>query len=150
MKKRPAIERFDEKTAIDLATGCIEWTGANNGAGYGMFFTEWVPGGSDKRVLAHRWAYEYHIGPIPEGLSLDHLCRNRACVNVFHLEPVTHQENVLRGTGASAIHAKKTHCDSGHPFSGDNLILRSNGRWRDCRECKRQKDRRYRTQRKAS
>lgn len=89
-----------------------------------------------------RWYYEQVRGPIPAGLHLDHLCRNTMCVNPDHLEPVTQRVNTLRGIGVAAVHAKKTHCINGHPFSGDNLVYRSNGRWRDCRECRRAKDRR--------
>lgn len=143
---RPALGRFSEKT-IQRANGCIEWTGANNGAGYGQFFIDWQSG-RNLSVLAHRWAYEYHIGPIPDGLSLDHLCRNTMCVNPAHLEPVTHQENTLRGVGVSAVHARKTSCINGHPFSGENLILRTNGKWRECRQCRRDRDRANRAKKK--
>lgn len=141
-KRRPAIDRFLQKTR-PTEGGCIEWTGATNGVGYGMFFTDW-DGGRNVRQLAHRWSYEHYVGPIPDGLHVDHLCRNTLCVNPRHLEPVTQRVNILRGVAPSSIHAKKTECINGHRLSGDNLILRSNGRWRDCRECKRQKDRRYR------
>lgn len=145
--RRPALDRFAEKIAL-TDSGCIEWIGGDNGAGYGSFFLDWA-GGRNLKALAHRWSYEYHVGPIPDGLHLDHLCRNTMCVNPEHLEAVTQQENTLRGFSVAAEHAQKTHCINGHPLSGDNLILRSNGKWRDCRECKRQKDRRYR-QRKAA
>jgi hypothetical protein len=84
--------------------------------------------------MAHRWAYEYSIGPIPEHLELDHLCRSRNCVNPEHLEAVTHLENMGRGIS----HQKaKTHCPKGHPYSGENLyVAPSNGK-RYCRECTR-------------
>lgn len=137
----PILERFMQKVEV-APTGCIEWVGATNGVGYGMFFVRWEAG-KDVRMLAHRWNYERVRGAIPEGLHLDHLCRNTLCVNPEHLEAVTQRENSLRGTGMSARHAVKTHCDSGHPFSGDNLAFRSNGRWRDCLECRRAKHRRY-------
>ena len=139
-KRRPVEQRFFEKVRIS-PTGCEEWTGGTNGAGYGTFFLEWA-GGANTKVLAHRWSYERMYGPIPNGLHLDHLCRNRICVNPLHLEAVTQRENTLRGESVAAIHAKKTECINGHPLSGDNLIYRANGRWRDCRECKRAKDRR--------
>lgn len=139
---RPPVDRFAEKIAL-TDSGCIEWIAGTNGAGYGRFFLDWA-GGRNLSQLAHRWSYEHHAGPIPDGLHLDHLCRNTLCVNPDHLEPVTHQENVLRGTAPAAIHAAKAECVNGHPFTGDNLVLRANGRWRDCRECRRQKDRRYR------
>lgn len=146
--KRPLIDRFLEKTRA-TSSGCIEWTASTNGVGYGMFFVDW-DGGRNFKMLAHRWYYEYARGPIPEGLHLDHLCRNPICVNPDHLEAVTQRENTLRGIGVAAQHAAKTECVNGHPFTGENLILRSNGVWRDCRECHRAKDRRYYYQRKAS
>lgn len=83
---------------------------------------------------AHRVAYEHLVGPIPEGLQLDHLCRNRTCVNPEHLEPVTAQENTVRAR--SLI----THCPSGHPYSDTNTAVGRNGK-RYCRECKRIKGR---------
>jgi hypothetical protein len=145
---RPRLDRFAEKIAL-TDTGCIEWIAGTNGAGYGAFFLDWASG-RNLKALAHRWSYEYHVGPIPDGLHLDHLCRNTLCVNPDHLEPVTQRENNLRGAGPSAVHATKTECINHHPLSGDNLILRSNGRWRDCRECKRQRDRRRYHQKKAA
>ncbi len=99
---------------------------------------------------AHRLLYELTVGPIPEGLELDHTChtndescndsgdcRHRPCVNPAHLEPVTHAENVLRGRGLAAVNAARSHCIHGHPFSGANLIVRyKRGRpYRACRTC---------------
>lgn len=109
---------------------CWLWLAAKN-KGYGCF------GVTGKMVLAHRYAYELAIGPIPSGLTIDHLCRTPSCVNPAHLEPVTHRENVLRGVGPTAQQARKTHClPGGHPLSGDNLYLRPNGK-RECRTCRR-------------
>ena len=84
-------------------------------------------------VMAHRAAYEVRIGPIPDGMVIDHLCRNRACINPAHMEPVTNRENVLRGTGPSAQHARKTHCNYGHAYDDQNTMHRR-GR-RHCRKC---------------
>lgn len=109
-------------------SGCWEWTGSTSYKGYAKFRQD------GERMPAHRWAYEHWVGPIPEGLHIDHLCRNRKCVNPEHLEPVTPRENVMRGNGVPARNARKTHCVHGHPFSGDNLRISLRGD-RRCREC---------------
>lgn len=110
--------------------GCWLWTASGVKGGYGRY----TVGG--ERVLAHRFAYELLVGPIPKGLTLDHLCRNRACVNPRHLEPVTHAENVKRGESGAWLRAK-THCPKGHPYSGDNLAICKGGRV--CRACSRER-----------
>lgn len=85
---------------------------------------------------AHRFSYEILVGPIPEGMELDHLCKNRRCVNPAHLEPVTHHENLIRGNGFTGINARKTHCSRGHELSQDNILNRSRG-GRECKTCHR-------------
>ena len=134
---RPLADRFWEK--VDKGGECWEWTGNTFSNGYGC-----IHGGRDAgqkfNLLAHRVAYELTVGPIPEGLTLDHLCRNILCVNPAHLEPVTIRENVLRGDGVSARAAKVTHCPQGHPYSGDNLHVRPDGS-RHCRACHRERER---------
>lgn len=94
-----------------------------------------------KDVLVHRKVYELLVGPIPDGMTIDHLCRNRKCCNPDHLEVVTMRENVLRGTGPTAEKYRQTHCIRGHLLSGDNLYITPQGR-RECRECCRQKHKR--------
>lgn len=92
--------------------------------------------GSRGGMQAHRFAYQHLVGPIPEGLVLDHLCRNRTCLNPAHLEPVTLVENVMRGESPYARKKRQTHCKHGHLLSPDNLYPRSDGT-RRCRTCAR-------------
>ena len=108
---------------------CWEWTAAKS-TGAGVFRL------NGANVLAHRFAYEQLVGPIPTGLVLDHLCRNRACVRPDHLEPVTIGENVMRGEGACPRNARKTHCVRGHALSGSNIYeSRLKHGHRICRVC---------------
>jgi len=124
--------RFWSRVKI-LDNGCWEWQGGKNKDGYGTFSLEAV-NGVRGRKLAHVYAYEKSIGPFPHGLISDHLCRNHACVNPLHIEPVTLGENVLRGEGFAAVNKKKTHCPRGHPYSRDNLKITKLGH-RLCRAC---------------
>lgn len=133
-------EKFRLKFAENRETGCWDWTASRFSDGYGEFRMD------GKTRGAHRVSYELFIGPIPPGLTLDHLCRNRACVNPEHLEPVTHQENVLRGVSPAAFHARKTHCANGHPFNEENTTYLA--RRRKCRLCDRVYQRRYRERRR--
>lgn len=117
---------------VSIGDGCWEWTGCKNANGYGSFTSVGCP---DKRGwLAHRLVYVLLVGDIPDGLGLDHLCRNRACVRPSHLEPVTQWVNTMRGTGASARNIIKTHCIRGHAFDETNTYIRRDGR-RLCRAC---------------
>jgi hypothetical protein len=133
--QRTHLERFEEKFLRCPVSGCWLWTDHTNKRGYGRFWD------GERKLLAHRWSYQHHIGPILDGLELDHKCNTPACVNPAHLEPVTHRENMLRGlrnpTGANA---RKTHCKNGHKLSGDNVIW-SKGGGRRCKICTRAIDR---------
>lgn len=117
--------------------GCWLWVGGHLPGGYGSVYD------GKRTVRAHRLMYQRMRGPIPEGLTLDHLCRTRDCVNPWHCEPVTSRVNILRGMSATAINACKSHCVHGHPLSGRNLFYDCNGR-RKCRICKNASDRRTR------
>lgn len=110
------------------ANGCWLWTGARS-SGYGKV---WIDGAI---VYAHRLFYERQVGSIPDGLTIDHLCRTRNCVNPAHLEPVSMLENWRRGESTSAGNARKTHCVHGHELVGDNLRVRPDGT-RQCRTCR--------------
>lgn len=113
-----------EKTAT-----CWLWKGSRDSLGYGAVKV----GGHTRR--AHRVAWEFLREPIPPGLTLDHLCRVRHCVNPNHLEVVTLRENILRGMGVAANHARQTTCIHGHPLTPENSYCRSGGRERRCRAC---------------
>ena len=105
-----------------LVNGCWEWTG-HTVKGYGRV----KRAGDRKTTAVHVWVYETYVGPIPLGHQLDHLCRNKRCVNPLHLEPVTGRVNTLRGVSPAAVNAQKKFCKSSHPLSGDNVKINSRG-----------------------
>lgn len=134
---RAAEKRFLDKVLV--TEGCHFWMGALV-EGYGQF---WADG---RLALAHRWAYERWRGPLPPygrptKEQIDHLCRNRSCVNPFHLEIVSPRTNTLRGNGVTARRAAQTHCINGHALSGRNLYRVPKTGWRQCRTCKRLRER---------
>jgi hypothetical protein len=128
----PVVERPAGRQ-VDSAD-CMIWQGGLDRDGYGA---RWVDG---RRVFVHRWAYEQVHGPIPSGLELDHLCRNRACYNAAHLEAVTHKENVRRARWRDV-------CRHGHPMIPENVLLQKDGRHK-CRACNVERAARYRQRRR--
>lgn len=132
--QRPtAEERFWAKVDRRGPDECWPWTAGLWGGGYGAFAMPSY-GNRYRNVYAHRFAYELLVGPIAEGMVIDHLCRNRACVNPAHLEPVTKRENTLRGTSPIANNRRLTHCRRGHPFDAANTFIDLGGN-RHCRAC---------------
>jgi hypothetical protein len=115
----PFEDRIAARTVL-TETGCWEWTGNRYRNGYAGLFWQ------GKTRLAHRLTYEHFVGPIDEGLVIDHLCCNKACVNPAHLEPVTPRENTRR--------AMRSHCVNGHPFSDENTWMHKGKRY--CRTCR--------------
>ena len=123
----PTIERFLNKVSIYQKT-CWDWKAHIQTNGYGQFKFK------RKSTLAHRFIYEYYHGSINPKLTIDHLCRNRKCVNPDHLEQVTSRENTLRGNTPAAINARKTHCIRGHEHTPENTYTYHIGK-RICKEC---------------
>lgn len=128
-------DRFWSKVDRRGPHECWEWTGSLNQKGYGQFSVG--PKSQNTMPKAHRISYEMLVGPIPEGLHIDHLCRNRKCVNPAHLEPVTAAENNKRASRS------KSQCWRGHEFSPENIIV-GRGGTRECCACRNERKRQYR------
>lgn len=142
--KKTLEDRFYDKIDV-LENDCWQWTGARVPAGYGQ---KW---NGERVVTAHGWSYEHFVGPIPEGMQLDHLCHtgdkackggvtcpHRRCVNPAHLEPVTSLENSRRGLAGALNGARQsaiTHCPQHHEYTDANTYWRPDGRGRHCRTC---------------
>ena len=130
---------------IDKSGICWEWTGSKNNGGYGLF------GLNYKMRSAHRVSYEIKWGKIPDGLVINHMCRNRGCVNPDHLEVVTQKVNVQKGLAGFKTGLKnraKTHCPQNHEYTPDNLTKQNNNK-RNCKACNNDRIRARRARNKA-
>lgn len=151
-------ERFWSKVDKGGDGGCWRWTGNLSDGGYGRFWTK-APGEKVKSHQAHRWAYEQLVGPIPDGMTLDHLCHerqacsggdgcpHRRCVNPQHLAIAPMGENVNRGNPNWRQRLSRTHCPKGHPFDEKNTYHAPDGS-RHCRACGAANARRYKAARR--
>jgi len=129
-------ERIKAKIDFEGPGGCWVWLGYKDKDGYGETTIREI-GKPKRKGRFHRIFYETKYGIIPPHFQIDHLCRNRACVNPLHMEIVTVQENVRRGYSPSAINSRKTHCKAGHEFNTINTLFgkKGNKNQRICRVC---------------
>jgi hypothetical protein len=127
---RPIPERIREGSLVVADTGCWEWQGyLAHDSGYPRITIGRIS------YRAHRISYEAFVAPIPDGLTIDHLCRNIVCVNPEHLEAVTVTENIRRSNAPNAVNARKTHCKYGHEFTPENIRINVVNGGRQCRKC---------------
>lgn len=144
MTRTPTLERLT-RASEEREDGCVVFTGYVDKQGYGRI----SHGEKREKQLVHRVAYELHIGPIPEGMQIDHLCFTRHCVNPAHLEAVTPMVNNMRSSSPSRFNAEKTHCHNGHAFTAENTYYRQDRRGRLCRACGAARARTYKARRAA-
>ena len=129
-------ERIFRWSDVNQSSQCWEWIGCKEKDGYGRVNAE-IDG--TRETLAHRASYRTFVGQIPDDKEIDHICKNRCCVNPAHLRPLTHLENVARGDYSTTHRNKvKTHCKRGHALSGKNLLMEigKSGPARKCRACR--------------
>ena len=131
--KQPELDIDYIMKRVEVEGDCWMWQVGLNTDGYGGAWR------SGKNHLAHRYVYEFLVGSIAEGMTLDHLCRVRNCVNPDHLEAVTNRENIRRGRGHAGINARKTSCKRGHAFTKENTRMTPQV-YRVCRACHRRNE----------
>lgn len=135
MSRKNTEADFWRKVDKEAPNGCWQWLGSQGAKGY----AQWHIAG--KIIYVHRYAYNVLVGEIPPELIIDHLCRNRSCVNPEHIELVTQRENILRGIGLAAQGSVATHCPQGHPYDDQNTYIYQGRRY--CRACGRQRTSNY-------
>jgi HNH endonuclease len=155
--RTPVIERIPIRRRLLRSShsdenGCWLWTGAVDKDGYGKMVLADPDWAHRRHVRAHRIAYETFVGPIPEGLEIDHLCAQPGCINPVHLEPVTTYNNVLRSNGLASQNAHKAICKNGHLLTEENIYYTTwkGHTWRQCRECRRIASRDYQRRKRAA
>lgn len=133
-RPKPVVDRLMELSVPEPNTGCWLWIAKVNHSDYGLMT---MAGRKRARLRqAHRVSYEQFIGPIPEGMHIDHKCRQRRCINPEHLEAVTPRENTMRTDNVVAVNARKTVCKNGHEFTPENTYIRPGEHGaRSCRKC---------------
>lgn len=138
MFKANAIPSFNIDrvlTRVDKTKSCWNWIGSVSHYGYGTY--------GNRNLMAHRVVYHLLVGDLKQENTLDHLCKNKRCVNPKHLEQVSIRENVLRSDNPNAINARKTYCMREHPLSGDNLYIHPKRGTRHCKQCGKDAQKRY-------
>ena len=136
------MQRWAKNVVLSPDTdGCWGWAGGHTKSGYGV--TSFTHAGR-KRIYAHCYSYDRFVGEQPKGMDIDHLCRNRGCVNPAHLELVTRSENLRRGVGVGKSKLNNKCCPQGHPYSGGNLYIAPSTGGRVCLTCNRAHTKRYR------
>jgi hypothetical protein len=137
--REPLAKLFEK---VEITDSCWLWAGKRQSGGYGQIQVGSRTDHSRRLVYVHRLVYECCVGDIPPGLTIDHLCRVRNCVNPDHLEAVTNRDNTMRAPTITAINAAKTHCPHGHAYSADNTYINRGRRF--CRTCRREEEGRRR------